>query len=74
MLAIGNAIVANCEAADAQLRTQKKLEFSGLKAAPWITDLTPLMPLTQLEELVREMGPRWMFTWDREVRGKGSGR
>ncbi|HYX38739.1 MAG TPA: leucine-rich repeat domain-containing protein [Oligoflexus sp.] len=43
---------ADCAAADAVLRSKKKLEFSGLKAAPWITDLTPLMPLKQLEELV----------------------
>jgi Leucine-rich repeat (LRR) protein len=43
---------ADCAAAEAVLKTKKKLEFSGLKAAPWITDLTPLMPLTQLEELV----------------------
>ncbi|WP_141734833.1 leucine-rich repeat domain-containing protein [Oligoflexus tunisiensis] len=43
---------ADCAAADAVLQSKKKLEFSGLKAAPWISDLTPLMPLTHLEELV----------------------
>jgi hypothetical protein len=42
---------ADCAAADAELQTKKKLEFSGLKAAPWMSDLSPLMPFTQLEEL-----------------------
>jgi Leucine-rich repeat (LRR) protein len=41
----------DCAAADAALQSKKKLEFSGLKAAPWISDLSPLMPFTQLEEL-----------------------
>lgn len=45
---------ADCAAADAALQAKKKLEFSGLKAAPWMSDLSPLMPLTQLEELVMD--------------------
>ncbi len=51
--AVGQSDVnqANCETASEALHLKKKLEFSGLKAAPWISDLSPLMPLTQLEEL-----------------------
>jgi iron(III) transport system substrate-binding protein len=62
-------------AAEAAYRLPARTDLPDSELPEWAQRVTrQLVPARVDWALVRETGPRWMFTWDREIRGKGSPR
>ena len=62
-------------AAQVAYRLPARTDLPEAELPDWARQvLRDLVPARVDWKLVREMGPRWMFVWDREIRGKGSAR
>jgi iron(III) transport system substrate-binding protein len=62
-------------AAETAYRLPARTDMPEAELPEWAKQVArELVPARIDWELVREMGPRWMFTWDREIRGKGASR
>jgi iron(III) transport system substrate-binding protein len=62
-------------AAEAAYRLPARTDLPESELPEWARRVTrELVPARLDWTVVAEAGPRWMFTWDREIRGKGARR
>ncbi|MFN2386411.1 MAG: extracellular solute-binding protein [Thermoanaerobaculia bacterium] len=62
-------------AAQTAYRLPARTDLPDAELPEWARGvLRDLVPARVDWKLAREMGPKWMFLWDREIRGKGSPR
>jgi len=59
-------------AAESAYRLPARTDLAAAGLPAWVREVSrDLVPARVDWRIAQEMGPRWMFTWDREIRGTG---